>query len=56
MRGGQLAAKLAASGCMVEYHEAEGTIHGFATFTAAMIPSAQDDLAEVLGLVREMFR
>lgn len=52
--GRALAEKLASSGCAVKYHEAEGTIHGFATFRRD-IPSARDDLAEVLGLARAQF-
>lgn len=50
-QGRAFAAKLEAAGCGVSYHEAEGTIHGFATYRKA-IPSAVDDLAAILDLAK----
>ena len=49
--GRALAGALAAAGCPVAYHEAQGTVHGYATFRRG-IPSAVEDLAEVLSLAR----
>ncbi|WP_340589107.1 alpha/beta hydrolase [Erythrobacter alti] len=50
-QGRAFAKKLKAAGCEVAYHEAKGTIHGYATFRKA-IPSAADDLAAVLALAK----
>ena len=52
--GRALAAKLRASGCVVEHLDIQGTIHGFASFRKA-IPSAADDLAQVLEMARVQF-
>jgi len=51
--GRAFAAKLVDAGVPVAFHEAAGTIHGFATFRRG-IPSAVDDLARVLALARAM--
>ena len=51
--GRAFAAKLAQSGVSVSFYEAEGNVHGFATFRKA-IPSAQDDLAKIMALARAM--
>ena len=45
--------KLAEAGVPVSFYEAEGNIHGFATFRKA-IPSAQQDLKQILDLARAM--
>lgn len=45
--------KLAAAGVPVSFYEADGNIHGFATFRKA-IPSAQRDLARILDLAKSM--
>lgn len=45
--------KLAQAGVPVSFYEAEGTIHGFATFRKA-IPSAQDDLARIMALAKAL--
>jgi acetyl esterase len=44
---------LAKAGVSVSYYEAEGNIHGFATFRRA-IPSAQRDLDHILSLAKAM--
>lgn len=51
--GRAFAGKLAEAGVPVSFHEAEGNIHGFATFRKA-IPSAQDDLRHILDLAKAM--
>jgi acetyl esterase len=51
--GRAFAAKLAGAGVAVSYHEAQGQIHGFATYRRG-IPSANSDLAQVLTLARAM--
>jgi acetyl esterase len=51
--GRAFAAKLAQSGVPVSFYEAEGNVHGFATFRKA-IPSSQDDLAKIMALARAM--
>ena len=53
--GRAYAAKCIEAGVQVTYREVKGTIHGFACYRKA-IPSAQDDLAELLGIAREMIR
>jgi len=45
--------KLAEAGVPVSFYEAEGNIHGFATFRKA-IPSAQEDLRQILDLAKAM--
>lgn len=51
--GRAFAAKLVSAGVPTIYHEAKGTIHGFATYRKA-IPSAQDDTADFLALAKTM--
>ncbi|WP_052129732.1 alpha/beta hydrolase [Sphingomonas sp. 35-24ZXX] len=51
--GRAFASKLAEAGVPVSFYEAEGNIHGFATFRKA-IPSAQDDLRHILDLAKAM--
>jgi len=51
--GREYARKLEAAGVPVKHHEADGIIHGFATFRLN-IPSARDDLATALELVKVM--
>lgn len=51
--GRAYAAATILAGVPTAYHEAQGTIHGFATFRQA-IPSAQHDLEIVLGLAKTM--
>jgi acetyl esterase len=51
--GRALGAKLIQSGVAVSYYEAEGNVHGFATFRKA-IPSAQGDLDQIMALARAM--
>jgi acetyl esterase len=51
--GRAFVAKLAAAGVPVSFYEAEGNIHGFATYRKA-IPSAQADLRQVLTLAKAM--
>ena len=51
--GRAYAAKLEAAGVPVQFYEAEGTIHGFVTYRLHM-PSALDDLAQGLALVKDM--
>ncbi len=51
--GRAFAAKLIQSGVAVSYYEAEGNVHGFATFRKA-IPSAQGDLANIMGMAQSM--
>lgn len=51
--GRAFAAKLAQAGVPVTFHEAKGTIHGFATYRRGL-PSAQTDLAEIMALARAM--
>lgn len=51
--GRALAAALAQAGVPVAFHEAHGLIHGYATFRRG-IPSAGNDLAQVLALARTM--
>jgi acetyl esterase len=51
--GRAFVAKLAAAGVPVSFYEAEGNIHGFATYRKA-IPSAQADLRQVLTLANAM--
>ncbi len=47
------AAKLIASGVPTAYYEAQGMIHGYATYRQA-IPSAQGDLDRIMDLARGM--
>lgn len=51
--GRAFAAKLITAGVPVTYYEAQGTIHGFATYRKA-IPSAQEDTADFLTLAKAM--
>ena len=51
--GRAYAAATILAGVPTAYHEAQGTIHGFATFRQA-IPSAQRDLEIALGLAKTM--
>jgi acetyl esterase len=51
--GRAFVAKLAQAGVPVGFYEAEGNIHGFATFRKA-IPSAQDDLAKIMVMSKAM--
>lgn len=51
--GRAYAARTVAAGVPTCFREAEGSIHGFATFRGT-IPSAQTDLNEVLALARTM--
>lgn len=51
--GRAFAAKLAQAGVPVTFHEAKGTIHGFATYRRGL-PSAQTDLAQIMALARAM--
>lgn len=51
--GRAFAAKLIAADVPTNYYEAQGTIHGFATFRKA-IPSAKDDLAIILTMAKAM--
>jgi acetyl esterase len=51
--GRAFVAKLAQAGVPVSFYEAEGNIHGYATFRKA-IPSAQGDLDKILALARTM--
>lgn len=51
--GRAYAAKAIEAGVEVTFREMQGTIHGFATFRAA-IPSAQADLADILETARGM--
>ncbi|MCX7283363.1 MAG: alpha/beta hydrolase fold domain-containing protein [Novosphingobium sp.] len=51
--GRAFAGKLAEAGVPVSFYEAEGTIHGFATFRKA-IPSAQQDLARIVHMAKAM--
>lgn len=53
--GRAYAAKCIEAGVQVTYREVKGTIHGFACYRK-IIPSAQDDLAELLVIAREMIR
>lgn len=46
---------LAAAGVPVSFYEAEGNIHGFATFRKA-IPSSQEDLRQILDLAKAMLQ
>lgn len=52
-QGRAYAAKLIEAGVPTTYFEAEGNIHGFATYRKA-IPSAQEDTARFLALARAM--
>ena len=45
------AAKAIAAGVDVSYYEADGNIHGFATYRRA-IPSSQGDLDQIMALAR----
>jgi len=47
------AKKLAAAGVPVDYYEAAGNIHGFATYRKA-IPSAQNDLTAIMAMAKTM--
>ncbi len=49
--GKAFVAKLRKSGVRVKHYQAEGNVHGFATFRKA-IPSAQEDLAKILTLAK----
>jgi acetyl esterase len=51
--GRAFAQKLILAGVPLGFYEAAGSIHGFATFRAA-IPSARDDLAKILAMARAM--
>lgn len=51
--GRAFAAKLLAAGVPTNYYEAQGNIHGFATFRKA-IPSAQGDLDLILAMAKAM--
>ncbi len=51
--GRAFAAKLLAAGVPTNYYEAQGNIHGFATYRKA-IPSAQDDLTVILTMAKAM--
>lgn len=51
--GRAFAAKLIQSGVPVSYYEAQGNIHGFATYRRG-IPSAQGDLDKVLAMAKAM--
>ncbi len=51
--GRAFAAKLLAAGVPTNYYEAQGNIHGFATFRKA-IPSAQGDLDVILLMAKAM--
>lgn len=51
--GRAFAAKLVEAGVSVSYFEAEGSIHGFATYRKA-IPSAQKDTLDFLALAKTM--
>ena len=51
--GRAFAAKLADAGVPVSFYEAEGNIHGFATYRKG-IPSAQGDLDRIMALSRAM--
>lgn len=53
--GRALAARAIAAGVAVTYRELRGTIHGFASYRRA-IPSAQADLAALLGLAKALIR
>jgi acetyl esterase len=53
--GRAFAAKLLATGVPTTYYEAQGNIHGFATFRKA-IPSAQGDLDLILSMAKAMLR
>lgn len=53
--GRAFAAKLADTGVPVSFYEADGNIHGFATFRKG-IPSAQRDLDAILDLAKAMLR
>ena len=53
--GRAFAAKLIEAGVPVSFYEAEGNIHGLATYRKA-IPSAKDDLATIMALARAMLR
>ena len=49
--GRAFAAKAIAAGVDVSYYEADGNVHGFATYRRA-IPSSQGDLDQILALAR----
>jgi acetyl esterase len=51
--GRAFAAKLLAAGVPTSYYEAQGNIHGFATYRKA-IPSAQGDLDVILAMAKAM--
>jgi acetyl esterase len=51
--GRAFAAKLVQAGVPVSFYEADGNIHGFATFRKA-IPSAQGDLDRIMAMARAM--
>jgi acetyl esterase len=51
--GRAYAAKAIAAGVQTTYREMKGTIHGFASYRAA-IPSARTDLTAILNVAREM--
>ena len=51
-KGGDIA-KAIAAGVEVTYREYAGTIHGFASYRG-VIPSARDDVADMLAAAREM--
>ncbi len=51
--GRAYAAKCIEAGVDVTYREMRGTVHGFCTFRKA-IPSAQDDLTELLAIAKAM--
>ncbi|PLK26298.1 alpha/beta hydrolase fold domain-containing protein [Novosphingobium sp. TH158] len=51
--GRAFAAKLLQAGVPVNYYEAQGVIHGYATFRRA-IPSAQGDLDTILAMAKSM--
>jgi acetyl esterase len=53
--GRVFATKLVAAGVPTTYHEANGTIHGFATYRKA-IPSAQQDVSSFINLARTMLQ
>jgi acetyl esterase len=52
-QGRAYAAKLVEAGVRMNFHEAHGTIHGFAGYRQT-IPSAQNDVAGALAIARRM--
>ncbi len=53
--GRAFTAKLIAAGVPTNYYEAQGNIHGYATYRKA-IPSAQDDLSIILAMAKAMLQ